>query len=171
MTPRATLILVNLVGGIAVLVSYYLGLSSPHAASGAIWGGVPESARSLYSTSMLCAAAGYFPLTWLLIFGSDPGRSRPIELPILYLLVLIPSALWLPLTDAYLDAPGPAGWWAIKLVLAATALGSLGLLRAVLRAKPAPSPTLRWLALLGGLAFCFQTVVLDAIVWVMLFPT
>jgi hypothetical protein len=171
MTARLVLILVNAIGGMAVLVSYYQGLSSPHAASGAIWGGVPESARALYTTAMLCAAAGYFPFTYLFLFGSDPERSGRIRLPLFYLLVLIPSALWLPLTDAYLDAPAPGRWWMVKLVLLATAAGSLGLLRSIPRVRPEPAPLPRRLAIVGCVAFCFQTIVLDAAIWVILFPT
>ena len=165
----------NLVGGLAVLTSYYLGVSSPHAASGAIWGGVPEDWRSLYQLNMLLAAAGYFPFTWLLLFSSDPerladGRWPRAALPLCYALVLFPSAAWLPLTELYIESPSAVAWWAVKLCLAATAVGSLGIFASLGQVRPAPGRGLLLAARLGAAAFCLQTVVLDAIVWVVLFP-
>ena len=175
MNPRLLLIIVNLLGGVAVLASYVQGTSSPHATHGGIWGGVPEAIRGGYTVCMFAAAAGYFPFTWLFAFGCDPTRTRfggrSLHLvTFFYGLVLVPSALWLPLTTAYLDAPSDGGWIAILTVLALAALGSLGLLRCLLQMTPRPTGRVRPIAITGCLAFCFQTVVLDAIVWTLLFP-
>ena len=176
MNRRLPLIAINALGGGAVLASYAYGLSSPHAASGSIWGGVPESAQGLYTASMLLAATGYFPFTYLFAFAIDPTRTRIAGFGMglvnaCYALVLLGSALWMPLTDAYLDAPSGTGWVAVKTVLVAVALGSLGLMFSLTRIEPRPAPWLRRLAIAGCLAFCFQTVVLDACIWVMLFPS
>jgi hypothetical protein len=175
MSQRVLLLAVNAIGGLAVLASYAHGISSPHAASGAIWGGVPASAQGLYTTSMFTAAIGYFPFTYLFAFHSDPARARiggaSLNLvSVLYAFVLIPSAMWLPLTAQYLDAPSESGWIAIQATLAAVALGSAGLFISILRLEPRPPRKLRLAALTGCTFFCFQTVVLDAVVWVMLFP-
>ena len=175
MSARALLIAVNLVGGIAVLASYVQGMASPHASNGGIWGGVPEAARGLYTISMFTAATGYFPFTWLFAFGCDGERTRfagrSLHLVTLcYGLVLLPSALWMPLTDAYLDAPSDGGWAAIVVVLVLAAAGSLGLLVSLLRMDPPAGRVARGIAIAGCVAFCFQTVVLDAVVWTLLFP-
>ena len=175
MSERTTLLLINAVGGLAVLTSYANGIDSPHAASGGIWGGVPEAARGLYTVSMLTAASGYFPFTYLFTFGVDPVRARFMGfrlrfVTVLYALVLFPSAMWLPLTARYLDAPSSGEWLAIQAVLATVAIGSVGLLVCVLTLTPRPARGLRIASITGALLFCFQTVVLDALIWVVAFP-
>ena len=84
--------------------------------------------------------------------------------------MLIPSALWMPLTFAMLDAPSPSLWLAIRAVLALVGLGSLGLVVAVATAQPLRAPIGRAVAVAGAIAFSFQTAVLDAIVWPAYFP-
>jgi hypothetical protein len=87
-----------------------------------------------------------------------------------YALILIPSALWMPLTFEMLESPGTALWWAIRLVLGAVGIGSLGLLAAIIAVRPVSAPGARRLALFGSAAFCFQTAVMDALVWPAFFP-
>lgn len=171
----AALALLNVLGGIGVLASYVWGLGDPAVAAG-LWGGVPESLRPLYTVSMLFAAAGYFPMTGAVLFGLDPLRARVagrfgygLFLP-LYALVLLPSALWLPLTLWMVESPSPLLWAAIRGTLALVAVGSLGLLASLALVRPGPQPALRILALAGAAAFCFQTVALDALLWPALYP-
>ena len=59
MHPRTlTTVAVNVVGGTAVLGSYWLGLAGDPEAGTKLWGGVPESIRPAYTVSMLLAIAG-----------------------------------------------------------------------------------------------------------------
>jgi hypothetical protein len=167
------LLVLNAVGGSAVLGSYVWGLANP---AGDLWGGVPEGLRPLYTASMLLAAAGYFPFTWQVVLrwhparGSVAGRAGFDPFPLLYSLVLFPSALWLPLTNWMLAEPSAVLWWSIRVVLALVAVGSLGILVALLALRPR-EPVAGWgLAVAGCAAFCFQTVVLDAILWPAWFP-
>jgi hypothetical protein len=172
---RLALAALNGVGGLAVLASYAVGLSRP-GASEALWGGVPDALRPLYTVSMGLAAAGYFPMTGAVLFGLDAARTRVAgrlgygSFLLAYALILAPSALWLPLTLQMVETPSPALWAAIRGVLALVAVGSLGVLAGLVSARPAPPPRLRALALAGALAFCFQTAVLDAVVWPACFP-
>ena len=53
---RTALIVLNLVGGIAVLASYAWGIGGHPDARNALWGGVPDSLRPLYTVSMFSAA-------------------------------------------------------------------------------------------------------------------
>lgn len=165
------LLALNVVGGVAVLGSYVWGLSS---VAGDLWGGVPEGLRPLYTASMLLAAAGYFPFTWLVVLrwcparGSVAGRPGFDPFPLLYALVLFPSALWLPLTSWMLAAPSALLWASIRVDLALVAIGSLGILVGLLTLQPRLPG--RGLAIAGCTAFCFQTVVLDAILWPLWFP-
>jgi hypothetical protein len=73
---KRTMMWVNASGGVAVLGSYVHGfVTRPHT-SGALWGGVPEGLRPLYTLSMLLAAAGYLLFTSLLLFRVDPDQAR-----------------------------------------------------------------------------------------------
>jgi len=171
--PTVTsLALLNALGGLAVLASYVWGLGQPAVAAG-LWGGVPEGLRPFYTVSMFAAAGGYFPVTHYLLVRLDPERTRLGRagyglLFVFYLLVLLPSALWLPLTAEMLAAPGEGLWWTIRMVLFAVAAGALGILWAAVAASPRQCG--RTLAIVGSLAFCLQTVVLDALVWPWFFP-
>lgn len=176
MNSRSSMIVLNLIGGIAVLASYAWGLLSFPETRGEIWGGIPDSMRSLYTTSMLTAAGGYFFFTGYLLLQVDPVKLNtqgPIRFSLInwfYLLVLAPSALWLPLTFSMISAPGLFLWLMIRLVLTLTAIGSLGLLYAIVRLRREGHPVFFWLALAGILAFNLQTTVLDALVWTAYYP-
>jgi hypothetical protein len=173
---RALLIAINVVGGVAVLGSYAHGLLTHPETSGAVWGGVPAELKRWYVASMLLATAGYFAFTAYACFALEPARVRFGAhlgfgaLLACYAAVLIPSALWMPLTFAMLDAPSPALWWSIRTVLFVVAAGSLGILVALLVATPRPEGWPHALAVAGACAFCLQTVVLDAFVWPAFFP-
>jgi len=165
----------NALGGLAVLGSYGLLFARPDA-NDVLWGGVPEGLRALYTHNMLLAAAGYFPFTAVFLLA-DPGRVRfgggfgYRLIWVLYALVLIPSALWMPLTFAWADAPSTLGWWVIRIDLALVGLGALGLLAALLTMEPRPARWLHVLAVVGCLFFCLQTAVLDATIWPAFYPT
>jgi hypothetical protein len=165
------LALLNVAGGLAVLGSYVWGFAlAPELRTG-LWGGVPESLRGLYTINMLLAAAGYFPFTWLLVFRSPPATLRedagvsPGAILALYALVLIPSALWLPLTAQMIQAPSAALWIAIRAVLLLVGIGAGCLLVVLLRLARARGGALRWSAVAGALPFFTQTAILDALVW------
>ena len=129
---RSTLLGINLLGGLAVLGSYALGLAAETGGS-RLWGEVPATLRPLYSVCMLGAAAGYFAFTHLVFYRLDPGSVRVGRFGYgvfhaLYLAILLPSALWMPLTVEMISTPGPLLWLSIRTVLAIVGLGSLGLL-------------------------------------------
>lgn len=161
----ARFVILNVVGGLAVLGSYAWGLTAPGVGS-ALWGGVPDALRPLYTTNMFLAAGGYLLFTGValrrLLRVCDPGFARRMQWA--YGLVLVSSALWLPLTAWMLAEPSTAVWALVRVDLFAVAAGSLALCELALRpAEDAPAE--RWIALLGLLPFQLQTVVLDAFVW------
>ncbi len=175
LSRRRTMALINLFGGIAVLGSYAYCLTSYPAAAGDFWGGVPEGLRSVYTMNMFLAAAGYFAFTFFLMYRLRPanaGKSRfgLGTFNVLYALILIPSALWMPLTFAMLEAPSDGLWWAIRLTLATVGIGSLGLLAGLVAVRPSSPSLAHKLAVIGSLVFSFQTVVLDAAIWPAFFP-
>ncbi len=164
----------QLIGGPAVLGSYLYSFSRfPDLVSG-MWGGVPEAIRGVYTAWMFVAATGYLLFTYLFLFRTDPAEARIAGQPysrllVYYALVLIPSAAWMPMTGILLEGPTPALWWPVKIGLWLTLAGSLGLLVASARTEPRWPGPWRPLAIAGALGFCFQTVILDGIVWVWLF--
>jgi len=135
---KRTLVWIIAVGGVAVLASYAYTLLGYPELSGGLWGDLPSSLLPFYQVCMLLAATGYFFYTYFLLFRLHPpavriaGRFGYSLFYILYLLILIPSALWTPLTLVMLRVPSPWLWAIIRLTLAAVALGSLGLLAALL---------------------------------------
>jgi hypothetical protein len=175
-SARRSLLWLNLLGGVAVLGSYAYGFAANPLARGALWGGVPEALRPLYTANMLLAAAGYFAFSGFVFFRLDPTRTRVVggfgfgAFHVLYALILLPSAFWLPLTLEMLEAPNAALWLAIRCVLALVGLGSLGLLVAVASAAPHDAPGARRIALAGCALFSLQTALLDALLWPAWFP-
>jgi len=173
---KRTLLGINILGGSAVLGSYAYGLAANPLTRGEVWGGVPESLRPLYTLSMLLAAAGYFAFSYFVFFRVDPDTVRVGRrfgfhaFHAIYILILAPSALWMPLTFAMLESPSVALWWTIRLVLAAVGIGSLGLVSALLSVRPPGTAFARRLALVGSAAFFFQTAILDALLWPAFFP-
>ena len=172
---RSALLWINALGGTAVLASYAYGFIVHPDTVGLMWGGVPESWRGLYTTAMFPAAIGYFPMTFFLLFRTD--LEQPIQLgpqlgttlAALYCAIMISSALWMPMTFAYIAQPSAALWAGICFVLALVGVSALCIIALLTQLRPDP-PGIAWrLALLGSLGFAFQTAVLDAVIWPLLF--
>jgi hypothetical protein len=171
----ALFVAINVLGGAAVLGSYAWGLLSRPDSAAALWGGVPEAARSLYTVNMFLAAFGYFLFTpyFLRRLPAAPrvaGRPLLVVVSLCYAAILVASAAWLPLTAVMVTSPSPALWWIVRADLFAVAAGALGLVACVLLEEPAGSTRARVTAGVGLLPFCLQTVVLDALVWPAFFP-
>ncbi|MFO0763155.1 MAG: hypothetical protein U0359_42350 [Byssovorax sp.] len=171
MHPQRRLFLIlNLVGGPAVLGSYAHAITT-HAEPGrALWGSVPAAIIPLYNVSMLTAAAGYLAFAYHLFFGVDAAQARISRwgfglINLLSALILAPSALWIGLTFAYLDHPSALSWAAVRVVLFLVGIGALGMIVALVQLRPEGSPRGRRIAIAGAIAFAFQTAVLDALVW------
>ena len=173
---RGALVWINVVGGAAVLASYVHGLTTHPMTRGEVWGGVPEPLKPLYTISMLCAAAGYFPFTYYILTRIDPGSARIAGrfgyglFHLLYACVLVFSTLWMPLTFVMLESPSPWLWYAIRVTLAVVGIASVGILLALLTLHPRHDGIARGAALVGSVAFCVQTALLDAVVWPAFFP-
>jgi hypothetical protein len=175
-SQKRALAWIVLLGGAAVLASYAYSLGFDLATQAGLWGGVPPAMLPAYVASMALATGGYFAFTFYLFFRVDPEEARIAGrlgfglFPVLYIMILVPSALWLPLTSAMVREPSAVLWLAIRLVLALVGLASVGLLLALLVLRPRRPAVFYWLAVAGALAFTFQTAVLDLLVWTSLFP-
>ena len=174
MHPKKWLmILINILGGAAVLGSYAIGLLTHPNASQVLWGEVPDSIRPYYTASMFLAAMGYFAFIYFILFRLDPIKTRVAGrfgfglFTALFAGILIPSALWMPLTYLAVERSSLALVWVVRIVLWLVALASLALFYAILKVEPRQSLWAQRLALVGCIAFYIQTAFLDAIVWVM----
>jgi hypothetical protein len=174
---RAGLIILNVVGGLAVLGSYAWGILTHPGQVDALWGGVPEAWRPGYGLSMLPAAIGYLVFASYLLFRVDPSTTTfPGGLPygalwVPFLLILLPSALWMPLTFRFVESGGEGLWIAIRVALSLVGLGSVSLLAMVAGIQPREHPVHWGFSVAGAVAFLFQTGVLDALLWTGRFRT
>jgi hypothetical protein len=124
---------------------------------------------------MLAAVLGYFAFARF-IFKLRPAQAKiagRFDYRIfhwIFALILVPSALWMPVTFAMIQDPSAGLWFAIRLTLAAVGIGSLLLVTALIWLEPRRPKTAYRLAVAGSVAFTFQTAILDALVWPAYFP-
>lgn len=172
---KRIMLLINLIGGTAVLASYVYGVLTHPNASQVLWGEVPEGIRPIYTVNMFLAAIGYFAFIYFILFRLDPVKTRVAGrfniglFNNLFAVILIPSALWMPLTLLAAEQSSMALVWMVRIVLWLVGLASMGLFIAILKVEPRHPLWAQRLALLGSIFFCIQTVILDAIVWPVFF--
>jgi len=169
------MLIINILGGAAVLGSYVWGFQTYPGAGDVLWGGVPESVRPLYTANMFIAAIGYFAFVYFTLFRLSPTETRVFGrfgyglFNFIYATILIPSALWMPFSLLAVEISSPVMVWVVRLVLTVVGLASMGLLISLTRVKPVHPRWAQILAVIGSIAFCVQTVLLDAIIWGALF--
>jgi hypothetical protein len=169
---RRRFLAIQILLGPAIPATYAYGFSAWPDAVGAMWGGVPDALRGVYAAWMLVATAGYCAFTPALFLHADPAHSRVAfglgyrALHAMYAALLAGSILWMPLTKWHQDGALPFALVVLDLWLVAA--GSLALLATALRLAPTLPGAWRVAAPLGAGAFCVQTVLLDALVWPLL---
>lgn len=174
-TQQIILLIINILGGAAVIGSYMFGLNAQAGGADALWGGVPANIRTVYGVSMILAALGYFAFIYFILFRLVPGevsiagRFGFSLFYAIFLVILIPLAFWMPLTNLYVANPSTGIWIGVRTVLALVGLGSIALLWALLSLQTKLPNISYWLAVAGSAYFAFHTAILDAIVWAALF--
>ena len=167
---KKTWLAINVLGGAAVLGSYVHGLATHPETRNALWGTIPEELQAVYGVTMWLAAGGYFFFSYYFLVRTDADEVRFGHfgfglINALYALIMLTSALWMPLTFAYLENPSPGLWLAVRADLLGVAVGSIGLMVALFTMKPRAEGFAGVLALLGLLLFALQTAFLDPLVW------
>jgi hypothetical protein len=169
------LLLINIIGGLAVLGSYIQGILAHPGGGNALWGGISKAARPFYGISMILAALGYFAFMYFILLKLNPdevqiaGRFSFNLLYFIFLGILIPSVLWMPLTYYMVNNPGSGVWMGVRLVLMIVGLFSCTLVWAILTLNTREPNLSYWLAAAGSAYFAFHTAILDMIVWPFLF--
>jgi hypothetical protein len=167
---RGSFVAVQLLGGTAVLGSYADGLIR-HPNPAVLWGTIPAEAIGPYTACMPLAALGYLTACWFLLRGIHPSRVMLGGLGYgafvgAFAVLTLASALWMPLSLAAVDAQAGWLWTWIQVDLAATALSSLFILAGLWSVRTASGGSWSWrCAMVGWLFLCWQTVVLDCLVW------
>ena len=128
---KKTWLAINVVGGAAVLGSYVHGLATHPDTRDQLWGSIPPELQAVYGVTMWLAAAGYFFFSYYFLARTEVdevrfGRFGFGLINALYALVMVPSALWMPLTFAYLEDPSPGLWLIVRADLLLVAVGSIG---------------------------------------------
>ena len=174
-TEQVILLIINILGGAAVIGSYVLGLKGQSGGANVLWGAVPNSLRPVYTVSMILSALGFFAFIYFILFRLVPGevliggRFGFSLFYAIFLVILVASAFWMPLTNAYVGNPSTGMWIGIRTVLALVGLGSIALMLALLTLQTKVPGISYWLAVAGSAYFAFHTAILDAIVWAALF--
>jgi len=168
------LLVLNIFGGAAVIGSYIYGLNAQADGANVLWGGVPTGIRPVYTISMVISALGYFAFLYFLLLRLNPeglviGGNFGYGIFFgIFILILLPSALWMPFSNFYVADPVAGTWVMVRIVLALVALGSLFLTWSLL-SLPVREGVSYWLAVAGAGYFTFHTGILDAILWAALF--
>ncbi|MGB8951172.1 MAG: hypothetical protein WCC06_00700 [Candidatus Aminicenantales bacterium] len=166
---KIILLVINLIGGIAVIGSYVLGLASKDGRANALWGGTPMSVRPIYTVSMIFAALGYFAFIYFILFKLNLDFTGFNVFYIIFIGILAPSAFWMPLTNMFLANPGTLLWIGIRVVLAIVGISSCALAWVLISFHTKETGIAYWLAVFGSIYFAFHTAFLDMILWPIFF--
>ena len=166
---QKTFLLVTIIGGLGVILSYILGVRFGKGAD-ALWGGVPQNIRGVYTISMLISAVSYMIFSFYVFLNlgknSFDNAFRGVMLVFVsYILLLICSALWLPLVNVMVANPKQLIWILIRGTLLITGIASV-VITYLLVSAGSKSPNLHYyLSVIGGIIFSVHTLVLDGLFW------
>ena len=168
-------IIINIILGSFLLFTYYRGVTNNPDIAPKLWGGVPPYLTSYIVGFMFIGAIGYFFFTYYLTFKINHetvlffNRYNFSYIIILYLLILIPSCVWIDLSLLYIKSGNPLIWKLIVIVLYTVGLSSIMLLIALLNINPNNGSILYKLAIYGCACFSFHTMFLDGLLWTIFF--
>lgn len=173
---KITFLVINLVGGLAVIGSYVYGIMTHPGMVDSLWGKIPPEIKSFNYVIMPLAVIGYLLFTYFILFQIDAKRLLIAgtfgfeAINIIYFLILLPSAFWMSLTFGVIDNPVTGPWWAVRTVLFIVGAASLALVAALLASNIREPAWAFWLAVAGSILFFVQTGINDAFIWAHYFP-
>ena len=170
-------VLINVVGGIAVLGSYVLCLMMFPEQREALWGGVVGTTRNIVVISMLFSAAGYLAFLYISVFNvstdlfSDKSLLDGNLILLLALSFLLASTVWMPASVGFLETSNNVYLNLSVASLWIAALSLVGLLVTVFLTDFSTTSNLpKILSIVGLGMITFHCLVFDAIMWVSNFP-
>ncbi len=168
--------------GTLVLASYVIGIyrmDDPNQ----LWGGIPESWRKFNVTCMFISAAGFLITWWCLLYSWDATTVETIQWPwgsgndggherllLAFILILIPSCLWLELTAFHIRTEGNWTQWLVIGNLLLVCIGNimLGLFAWGAHQQGVHSGTI-W-PVIGTSMLAIQVIINDGILWNLKYP-
>jgi len=175
MIQKIILIIINLIFGSLVLFSYYNGITKEPQLSAKLWGGVPSTLQPIIICFMFISAIGYLIFTYNFLINADANsilflnKFNYYHLHLLYLLVLIPSMLWMNSTFKYMNSGSSLDWVIIVAMLFCVAIASIVLLLFTIDMKIEENSFIYLASVIGATIFAFHTLFLDAIIWTVFF--
>jgi len=158
---------VVIVGLAGVLISYYLGMQAMDGGLNDLWGNMPENIRPLYYITGVLAFIGFGLTFFYIVFKTDLFNYYPFSRSII--VVLVASMLWLPYVAEMINDPNDFTWVKIRIALLLVGFGAWFFMRRVWLCSDDTSPLWKKMALAGAIVFFFHVMVMDAIVWPILF--
>jgi len=170
MTNVLVFFLINLIGGLAVLGSYVVGLYLYPDFRNALWGGVSGSWKTLFTISMFFAAARYLVFCYSMTISHGADKSSFLgahTFSILAAVFLVSASIWMPATLKYLVTNDNL-WWILSVISLWTTAASLCLLAVFFGlCKYEGMGTLQFSLTLAGIIWItVHCLVFDAIIWV-----
>jgi predicted metal-binding membrane protein len=124
---------------------------------------------------MLLSALGYFAFIGYILLRVEPGTAQIAGrfgftvFHFIFLGMLVPSALWMPLTYMHIAHSDTGVWIGIRAVLFIVGLSSCALVWALLTLNVQEPDWFYRAAVAGSAWFAFHTLVLDGLVWPVLY--
>ena len=173
MSQKVILIIINVVFGSMVLLSYYHGVGKMKSLGkdpSLLWGGVPDTIQPFIITFMFLGAIGYAFFTYNFLVNVNPdevlflNKFKYSTLHILYLLVFIPSALWIYQTMNYMSSGTQIDWIITVGLLFTVAISSIFILLFTIDLQ-IENKYMYLASVIGALLFTFHTLFLDGLIW------
>ena len=173
MPSQYIFLVVNLLGGIAVIGGYIACLTAYPQHGEALWGGVQGGLRIIFIVSMLLAASGYlafcFYVTRLDGLAGNHEASVHLWATGISSVFLLSAALWMPATISFVHLGATIFWVVAVTSLWVTAASLVALTTIFAWNSELPTSLGRYVAILGIAYISFHCLVLDALIWVGLF--
>ena len=165
-------LLVNLILGFAVILSYIWGLVYYPEYGSALWGKVETNNIPYIIFSMMLAAVGYFVFSFYFLNYKKFQTFNTLEylyILSLYIVILFFSALWMPLSIGFINTNNNFFLILDLVSLYLVGISSLLLTIFLIQDKSLRRKLIWKLSVLGGFQFTFHTLIIDAIYWGMNF--
>ena len=165
-------LLVNLILGFAVILSYIWGLVYYPEYGSALWGKIETNNIPYIIFSMLLAAVGYFVFSFYFLNYKKFQTFNTLEylyILSLYIVILFFSALWMPLSIGFINTNNNFFLILDLVSLYLVGISSLLLTIFLIQDKSLRRKLIWKLSVLGGFQFTFHTLIIDAIYWGMNF--
>lgn len=170
-------LVVNIIGGVLVLGSYFICFIQFPQERTNLWGGLSKKTQQKIVPFMLLAAGGYLVTSWWFWqivepdFVNFPGKFTYLSSITLFAIFLALSSVWMPVAVLAIKTRSTVLQTTTNSVLTGVSISSLLILFLVCTATVETNGISlgQVISIVGWSFLCFQTVFLDGILWVLKF--